>query len=160
MKKLFAPILIAMLLLSVVAIPGFAAPAAEQQLPFKGSIHAAETYVFDLPTMYVSSTGSGNATMLGKYDFSYQITVDLLTGDGTGGLIDFVAANGDHLYAEGTAFGGPSSTPNFNQVTENYVITGGTGRFTNATGSFTIKRLVSTITGISSGTFEGTIPVH
>lgn len=160
MKKLFALILIAMLLLSVVAIPGFAAPAAEQQLPFKGSIRAAETYVFDFPTMYVNANGSGNATMLGKYDFSYQITVNLLTGDGSGGLIDFVAANGDHLYAEGTAHGGPSSTPNFDEVTENYVITGGTGRFIDATGSFTVRRLVNPITGISSGTFEGTIVLH
>src|SRR5215207_6240682 len=107
--------------------------------------------------MHVNETGTGNATMLGKYDFSYQITVDLLTGDGSGGLIDFVAANGDHLYAEGNAYGGPSSIPNFNEVTENYVITGGTGRFIDASGSFTIKRLVSNITGMSSGTFEGTI---
>lgn len=160
MKKLFAPTLIAMLLLSVLAIPGFAAPAAEEQLPFKGSIQAAETYVFDLPTMYVSATGSGNTTMLGKYDFSYQITVDLLTGDGRGGLIEFIAANGDRLYAEGTGYGGPSSTPNFNHVTENYLITGGTGRFIDATGSFTVRRLVSTITGISSGTFEGTIALR
>ena len=156
MKKILIPTGIVLLLLMLVASTAFAAPAAKQ-LPFKGSIHAAEVYTFDFPTMYVTSNGSGNADFLGKYELSYQITVNLLNGGGTGGSMHFVAANGDSLYAQGTGQGGPSGTPDFNAVTENYVITGGTGRFADATGSFTINRLVSTVTGISSGTFDGTI---
>jgi hypothetical protein len=156
MKKILIPTSIAFLLLILMASTAFAAPAAKK-LPFKGSIHAAEVYSFDFPTMYVTSNGSGNADFLGKYEFSYQITVNLLSGAGTGGSMHFIAANGDSLYADGTGQGGPSGTPNFNAVTENYVITGGTGRFTDATGSFTINRLVSTVTGISSGAFDGTI---
>ena len=37
------------------------------------------------------------------------------------------------------------------------VITGGTGRFAGAQGSFTIMRLVEQATGDTSGSFEGTI---
>jgi hypothetical protein len=42
-------------------------------------------------------------------------------------------------------------------VVEIYTITGGTGRFTGASGTFTLKRLVSVTAGVASGTFEGYI---
>jgi hypothetical protein len=42
-------------------------------------------------------------------------------------------------------------------IVEKYVITGGTGRFANASGSFTVQRLVNRATGTSSGTISGTI---
>jgi len=40
---------------------------------------------------------------------------------------------------------------------ENYTITGGTGRFAGASGSFTVERMIQRSTGISSGTMNGTI---
>jgi hypothetical protein len=36
-------------------------------------------------------------------------------------------------------------------------ITGGTGRFADATGSFTLERVINLSTGVSSGSFSGTI---
>ena len=42
-------------------------------------------------------------------------------------------------------------------VVEIYTITGGTGRFARASGTLTLKRLVSVKAGITSGSFEGYI---
>jgi hypothetical protein len=40
---------------------------------------------------------------------------------------------------------------------ETATITGGTGRFAGATGSFTTERLFDTVTLTTTGSFEGTI---
>jgi len=40
---------------------------------------------------------------------------------------------------------------------EQHTITGGTGRFAGTTGTFTLDRLVNTATGVTSGSFEGSI---
>ena len=42
-------------------------------------------------------------------------------------------------------------------IVETDTITGGTGRFAGATGSFTVERLLDQATGISSGSFTGGI---
>jgi hypothetical protein len=68
-----------------------------------------------------------------------------------------VAANGDSLFAEGSGLGVPTETPGVNSIVEEYTITGGTGRFVDATGSFTVKRLITLTTGVTDGTIEGKI---
>jgi hypothetical protein len=40
---------------------------------------------------------------------------------------------------------------------ETWTITGGTGRFTGAAGSFTVERSLDQTTGVTTGSFEGTI---
>jgi hypothetical protein len=72
------------------------------------------------------------------------------------GLYEFTAANGDKLYAE---FTGESLmiAPGVLHIVETAAITGGTGRFVNATGSFTCERLNNIAAGTTIGFFDGVI---
>jgi hypothetical protein len=127
------------------------------QVPFKGSLQAVETYEVDFPTLYVDASGSGNATHLGRYTVSYEVAVDIPTGHGSASA-QFVAANGDTLLAEeGSGQATPTETPNVIMIEEDYTITGGTGRFAGATGSFTVLRVLNQVTGVTSGTIDGNI---
>lgn len=157
MKKLLVSTLTAMLLVILVASATFAAPAAgEKELLLRGSILAAEKYVIDFPIMSVTASGSGHATQLGRFTVSYTVEVNLLTiaGDGS---VQFVAANGDSLFAEGTGKATETGTPGVFNVVEHFTITGGTGRFEGAGGSITLDRVVDTTTGATSGTIRGHI---
>jgi hypothetical protein len=136
--------------------------AAEQQAPFKGSFQAHETYEFDLdavpPTRSVDGSGSGQATHLGRFTMTYNHLVDLSRRAGVG-TAHFIAANGDSVFTEITSFSLPTETPGVVRVVEEHTIVDGTGRFAGATGSFILDRLVDTATGITSGSFEGTIAI-
>jgi len=136
------------------------ANAADHPTPFKGAYSAHETYVFDLqsvpPTRTVDGSGSGHATHLGRFTLTYDHLVDLSRRAGVG-TAHFIAANGDSLFTEITSQAGPTDLPGMVRVIEEHTIVEGTGRFAGATGSFTIDRLVDTATGITSGSFEGTI---
>ena len=158
MKKMIVSVFIALMLLIIVASVAFAS-AGQKQLPFKGSMHAVENNEVDWPTIYVHGSGSGNATTVGKFTVTYEgIVQNDENGVGTGTLTaHFVAANGDSLYAEASGLGQPTETPGVNRIVENYTITGGTGRFDGATGSFTVARLISLATGVTDGTIEGQI---
>lgn len=154
MKKLSVPMSVALLLAILVVGTTLAASARK---PFKGSFEALETYQADGPTVSVTATGSGEATQLGRYTVSYEVEVDLPTGTGTGLSAHFVAAGGDSLFAEGSGQATPTADPTVFSIVETYTITGGTGRFANASGSFTLNRTVNLVTGETSGTMNGTI---
>jgi hypothetical protein len=163
MKKRNIATGIAVLLLIVLTSTAFAAsPAAQVATPFKGTMQGLETNVFDFPNgrFFVTGNGSGTATQLGKYMLSYGIEVSLVTSAGTNGTEHFIAANGDSIYAEGHGQGGvPSGTPAVNAITEWYTITGGTGRFAGASGSYIMQRMVELDTGVTWGAFDGTIMI-
>ncbi len=92
---------------------------------------------------------------------SSRRTVDVAgCGCSEGDSIHFIAANGDSLYGLGSAVGVPvPDKPGFNLVTHHFGIMGGTGRFVGATGNFTVIRLVNLATGVSSGSFDGSIVI-
>lgn len=157
MKKIVVSTAIALLLLIVLASITFAAPlAGERQLLLKGSLQTAETQQAVFPTVFVNGTGSGNATQLGLYTMSYQAQVNIPTlASSTSATL--VAADGSTVFAEGSGQGTLTSTPGIVSIVETYTITGGTGRFAGASGSFTVKRVLNRATGVSTGTISGTI---
>src|SRR5262245_30290186 len=137
--------------------------AAGEQVPFKGSLAGTVTItpiigdpVFDV---HVEIEGAGNATHLGDFSLSIPHDVDRRTPPSPGiavGEYLFTAANGDELYAE---FTGEATliAPGFLSIVETATITGGTGRFAGATGSFVCERLFDIAAGTTVGSFDGTI---
>ena len=158
MKKVFVSMLVALILLIAIAGVALASPG-QKQLPLKGSLHAVENNEVDWPIIYVHGSGSGHATILGKFSVTYEAVVhNDENGVGTASpSAHFVTADGDSLFAEGSGVGVPTETPGVNRIMEEYTITGGTGRFAGATGSFTVERLINLATGVTDGTIEGKI---
>jgi hypothetical protein len=128
---------------------------APREVPFKGSIDGTVVVTpVDAPFFNVVITASGEATHLGRFSLVVPHLVNFATAVGEGDFT-FTAANGDVLTAHftGTA---DTSTPVF-AIVERATITGGTGRFANATGSFTAHRSYDPAAQTTTGTFEGTI---
>ena len=155
MKKIFVSTLAALMFLILLASTTFAAPVATEKL-LTGSFEATETHEAASGVMFVDATGVGNATHLGLFTYDLEAAVSLpsLSATASGTLI---AANGDMIFGEGVGQGSPTGDPNVVSIVETYTITGGTGRFADATGSFTVERLLNRATLASSGTISGTI---
>jgi hypothetical protein len=135
---------------------------AGTELPFRGTLEAVETHQFQPPNFLVAHLeGKGIASHLGRFTSVSDFTINTVTATGVGNLT-LTAANGDQIFATvtGQAVGG---TPDRLQIVETATITGGTGRFAGATGSFTSTRFADTTTIPripSSGSFEGTISLN
>ncbi len=131
-----------------------AAKPATGQLPFHGSLEAAEADTFSFPFVTVSLTGTGQATHLGRFTAAFDLQVDVRTSTSLGAFT-LIAANGDRV--SGTLSGHSTDVGGIASITETATTTGGTGRFADATGSFTIERVLDLATGTSSGSFDGAI---
>ena len=145
----------------VVALAGLVAPvsagaAAGREVPFTGSWKSVEVGTLSFPFLSVALEGTGDATQLGHFTEEGDFTVNVLTLHGTGSEV-FTAANGDTLNATGEGQATPTATPGVLSIVEHLTITGGTGRFAGATGSFTRQRVLDGATGSSTGSLVGTI---
>ncbi len=135
---------------------------ARHQAPFLGFLRGVETNDGGFPFLAIQGKGSGIATQLGRFTYDNPHTVDLRTRSGCGFTWTFTASNSDTLTAGGcgqaTVVSGTPPTQVLS-IVETADITGGTGRFTGATGSLTIKRLGGGTTGMTIGYFTGTISI-
>lgn len=131
----------------------------EQEVPFHGAIQGIEIADVQFPKLFVDGSASGNATHLGRFTMTYELEVDLLTHQTFGSGV-FTAANGDTLFTDIIGLGTPTENPDVHSVVEVHSITGGTGRFAGATGSFIREYLLNPVTGITRGSFKGTIVIH
>jgi hypothetical protein len=141
---------------AALTIGAFAANVHADGLPFHGEFESVETSVVTPPTFFVEGSSEGQATHLGRFTATYEVTVNLATRASVGSAI-LIAANGDSIFVESTGQGNPIAGTDFSFIVEKYVITGGTGRFAGASGSFTSERLLNRATGVSVGSFTGTI---
>ena len=81
----------------------FASPAVAGPVPLKGTLAAVEIDDIQFPVMYVSGSGTGQSTHLGRYTMTFTATVDLSGPPSSGapgiGTLELVAANGDKIFA-------------------------------------------------------------
>jgi hypothetical protein len=147
----------ASLALAVVTVLGLAGPAAAgEQVPFRGTLEGEVTRTPAPPFVLVDVDATGDATQLGRFTLDIPHVVDIATRMAVGSY-QFTAANGDTLYAEFAGQAMPTDVPGVLYIEETATITGGTGRFAGATGSFVAERWYDTVAGTTSGSFNGTI---
>jgi hypothetical protein len=125
-----------------------------QSVPFTGSLEGTQTVTpLQPPFIFVDGRATGTATHLGRFTVTFPHTVNFAQARGTG-TYTFTAANGDTLTAD---FTGVAQVGTITSIVEEAVITGGTGRFAGSNGRFTATRIFNPATGITEGTFDGTI---
>lgn len=139
---------------------GLAARATE--LPFKGRLEGDFTFVPEpSPSTFAAvafTSVAGQASHLGAFSIEapHRVNLATLPAQATG-TFRLTAANGDTLLATFTGLGTPTATPGVFSVLETATITGGTGRFAGATGSFVVERSVDLSALFTTGSFEGVI---
>ncbi len=138
----------AMILTAAFAIPA----AAQNQVPFNGTFQGSDT-VTPTPSIVTNATGTG--TLVGKFSL-----FDIFTPTPSPDTGQWIAANGDSIYT--TFVASAEFGPVVATITEIHTITGGTGRFTGASGSFTVHRMhvrapSADGTHVTYGWFDGTI---
>jgi len=132
--------------------------SAQKGVPFHGTLQGVETDVATFPTLSINGSGTGIATQLGRFTVTWEGTGNLVDFSGVGSY-HFIAANGDSISTEFVGQTTSTDTPGVLYIEELITITGGTGRFENATGSVTLERLLDS-TGVTSGSFDGIIVMH
>ena len=154
--KIRRALFLAVVAATAVSLASVTASAAAAETPLKGTFNGIETGETVFPIRSITREGTGNATYLGKYTSHLTGEINLLTSHATGDAT-FTAANGDTLTTTGDGQATPTTTPGVLSIVEVYTITGGTGRFADATGAFTLKNIVTQATGVSTGTLSGAI---
>jgi hypothetical protein len=134
------------LVLSVVMVMGFGAAsrAQEQSRPFRATL---EGFANPMPTsdpciLVNDEHGTGHAQHLGRITWESQETVNLCSnpeGADINGQIRITAANGDVLVADYEALGHLDFSANTVSASGTYVVSGGTGRFADASGGGAIS---------------------
>jgi hypothetical protein len=128
-----------MILIVTLAVP------AVGQVTFNGAIQGHERGIIKGTTQSTFGTVTGIVSNLGQLSITYDDTINLMTGVGTGSGVLLIGKNGDSIFTTISGkFTPPSSgsTLSVPSITETYTIAGGTGRFKRATGKFTVERLV------------------
>lgn len=156
MRASLAAVAVVLVALTSLAAPVAAGAAAGHKVPFKGSVEGVELSTpIDSTHLRVTREGTGNATQLGRFTVKDLFTVDLSCLCARGTFV-FTAANGDTVAGRSRGQATPVSGAVLS-IVETGIITDGTGRFAGATGTFTSERLLDGVTGLSTGSFTGTI---
>ena len=136
-------------------------PSAPPAVPFTGVAEeqAISAVPVDPDHVFVTTVGGGSATHLGAFTF-VSPHLSGLSDFSIDGTQMFTAANGDELDADivGQLHPEVDATGHVFLVGDvTGTITGGTGRFDNASGSFTFSIVFDTQTFHSTATIDGII---
>jgi hypothetical protein len=144
-------------LIAVGLILSIAGPvSAGDQVPFRGTMSGTATVSpIAPPIVSVLLQTSGRATQLGRFTLEAPHTVNQATLTAVGTYV-FTAADGSTLTAS-LAGSATLVAPGVLAISETGTITGGTGRFAGATGSFSTERTFFPAIGETYGSFEGWI---
>lgn len=147
--------LAAMLALVALALPIGAVAAAEIRIDGveSGTFHVLGSCSDGL---LLEVTGSGRATYLGEYSGRYRECFDPSTGVVAGGSFTLTTANGDTVFGTFTGRALPAGGSNV-EYDDPGVISGGTGRFTDAGGSINTRGIADLATGEYNGTLDGSV---
>lgn len=148
-------ILVSCILAVLVVLSTSSAVFATSQVPFAGS--GSGTFA-DTSPMTVALAGAGHYTHLGLTAIAATSTITgfFPCGGFTATEQDaYTGANGDAVYLTVNEVFCSTSAPNVFVFTGQFAVTGGTGRFEDATGSGTIMATATFLTA-TSGTFTGT----
>ena len=150
------PYLLVAVVLSILELAS-PAVAADKLVPFNGSLNAQEAISAGAPGTFVADgSGGGIATLIGRFTLTWRFTVTIAAGTGVG-PVRFTAANGDEIFTTAAGISWPADTPGVFHIQEIQTITGGTGRFAGAKGTLVVERLTDLNTGLTSGSFRGSI---
>src|SRR5262245_27440840 len=141
---------------ALLALAGLADTTTPAQVTFKGSLEGTVTRTPSGSVVLADIDATGTATHLGQFTLAIPAVVDPVARTAVG-TYEFTAANGDMVRAEFTGQATPTATPGVLSIVETATITGGTGRFAGATGSFTAQRLFDSVASTTVGSFTGTI---
>jgi hypothetical protein len=139
----------------MMALSAFPAAFASTSVPFNG--HGTGTFTDTSPTT-VLITGTGYYEHLGFTTLTFRSTITGAADCGGFTAVEqdtYTGANGDSLFLTVHDTICPTTTPNAFQLNGSFTVTGGTGRFADASGSGTAHASV-TFTSATSGTFSGT----
>jgi hypothetical protein len=144
------------------SIPQVNAEGVPSRKPFNGTWEANEvSNLFGNPPIGFFSNGQGtlSSTQLGSLALYFSVLVDLGSLDGVG-RARLMDTNGDSIFTYVSGHADPlTPEPPVFHITETHIVTGGTGRYAHARGSFNVDRTIDNSTGDSSGTFYGAIVV-
>lgn len=140
--------------------------AGPTNVPFKASLvtqeqlHPDPTVCQAAPYLVGTTTASGHASHLGS---TSGIATDCVTPTSaytysfSNGKITLTAANGDEVHADYSGSLSPTATPPIYSIAGTYRITGGTGRFSNASGTGSLQGIENLQTGQGQLGLSGTI---
>ena len=129
-------------------------------VPFQATIAETSVAVPCGPNLCATIMGSGRATHLGKTSEASAVVVELSSNPAPGCFMEtrtttLIAANGDEITMHHT--GQVCFSPTTGTALDSYVVTGGTGRYSGASGSGANSASIDRVTGNAVTIFTGTL---
>lgn len=133
--------------------------AAEEQVPLKGSFATSSIITVNFPFIHISTDGVGQVSHLGRTRLHSELDV-LIGVDTATGTFTYTAANGDTLTGTVSGIVPPPDLQGNDEFDLTAIFTGGSGRFTDATGSVlthTVSQATGPTSAVASNTISGTV---